>query len=528
MNKKYITRKALQTVVLFFGLGFTACSTDEGFTPPSGNNHQVTITAYQPQADNKGIVRMGFNSNGAGYWHQGDEITILYSEATSGSILTLTKFTLSEGAGQTSGSFTGNMNISTEEVASLTAYYPYNDKHTFNTYNLPNTYTYDGVNEDYTYTENGKSANMPMYSTIKTSSTSDLQAYFKPLGAVLAIKVNHLPAASGTITVSANEIIAGDATFGVASTENTENSATKTFQIKTPTTGSKTVTFNYKNATIGQEGVFYLPLPAGSYTGVKVKVAGSSDSDPSYTGGGDNGISFTLELGHIKKLKVNTDYDLTIDGHTFVNLGLKSGTLWATTNIGATNEADCGDYYAWGETATKDTYTPENYNYFTVKEVTQNEQTFTVAEANKYNSQDQLSELVSSDDAAYTVWGSYCSMPTQDQFNELTGCTWTWGSKTNSNNETVYGYTVTSKTNSKSIFLPCTGFMINNSIYTESASKGYYWTKTLDTVMLGALKLEFNSSKVSNVITSSSLSDAQYRSTGCAVRAIIGKPNTGN
>ena len=46
----------------------------------------------------------------------------------------------------------------------------------------------------------------------------------------------------------------------------------------------------------------------------------------------------------------------------FVDLGLQSGTLWATTNIGAEDPADVGDYFAYGEIVPKSTYSWENYN----------------------------------------------------------------------------------------------------------------------------------------------------------------------
>jgi hypothetical protein len=43
-------------------------------------------------------------------------------------------------------------------------------------------------------------------------------------------------------------------------------------------------------------------------------------------------------------------------GHDYVDLGLPSGTLWATCNIGAENPWQPGDYFAWGETSTKAQY----------------------------------------------------------------------------------------------------------------------------------------------------------------------------
>ena len=48
------------------------------------------------------------------------------------------------------------------------------------------------------------------------------------------------------------------------------------------------------------------------------------------------------------------DNGSTLNGHEFVDLGLPSGTLWATCNIGADVPEDYGDYFAWGETAPKE------------------------------------------------------------------------------------------------------------------------------------------------------------------------------
>ena len=46
--------------------------------------------------------------------------------------------------------------------------------------------------------------------------------------------------------------------------------------------------------------------------------------------------------------------------HEYVDLGLPSGTLWATCNVGADNPEDFGDYFAWGETEPKDFFDWEN------------------------------------------------------------------------------------------------------------------------------------------------------------------------
>ncbi|MCQ2227777.1 MAG: T9SS C-terminal target domain-containing protein, partial [Bacteroidales bacterium] len=40
----------------------------------------------------------------------------------------------------------------------------------------------------------------------------------------------------------------------------------------------------------------------------------------------------------------------THNGHEYVDLGLTSGTMWATCNVGADAPEKAGFYYAWGET----------------------------------------------------------------------------------------------------------------------------------------------------------------------------------
>ena len=48
-------------------------------------------------------------------------------------------------------------------------------------------------------------------------------------------------------------------------------------------------------------------------------------------------------------------------GHDYADLGLPSGTLWATCNIGANAPEEYGDFFAWGEVEPKDWFVPENY-----------------------------------------------------------------------------------------------------------------------------------------------------------------------
>lgn len=124
---------------------------------------------------------------------------------------------------------------------------------------------------------------------------------------------------------------------------------------------------------------------------------------------------FIVWLGFIDS-RLHTE---TVDGHECVDLGLPSGTLWATCNIGADSPYDYGDYYAWGETNPKKEFLWTNYKYCDGKRYT----------INKYNNDttfgpviDTLTRLSSEDDVVTRKWGSNWCMPTNSQIRELVDC----------------------------------------------------------------------------------------------------------
>jgi uncharacterized repeat protein (TIGR02543 family) len=136
----------------------------------------------------------------------------------------------------------------------------------------------------------------------------------------------------------------------------------------------------------------------------------------------------------------------------YVDLGLPSGTKWATMNVGANSPEDYGDYFAWGETTPKSSYTSSNYNY-----------------------SGNPTTLPLDRDAAYTNWGTSWRMPTDAELKELKdNCTWTWTTQNG-----VEGYKVTSKTNGNSIFLPAAGDR-GSSDLNYAGSRGTYWSSSLD------------------------------------------------
>ena len=137
------------------------------------------------------------------------------------------------------------------------------------------------------------------------------------------------------------------------------------------------------------------------------------------------------------------------NGHEYVDLGLS--VKWALCNVGASSSIARGDYYAWGETATKSDYSYSTY-----------EQTWLAT------------NLYSSEDVAIKVMGGKWRMPTKTEMEELRdNCTWTWIVAVNGEE----GYMVKSKKNGNSIFLPAVGRKIDTNTI-EYGERGYYYSST--------------------------------------------------
>ena len=165
-------------------------------------------------------------------------------------------------------------------------------------------------------------------------------------------------------------------------------------------------------------------------------------------------------------------------GHEYVDLGLPSGTKWATMNVGATTPEECGDYYAWGETTTKTSYTSDNYKWkgLTTEELVSSG---VVDAVNKAGSYDKDYILTANYDVATLKWGSVWHMPTTEEIDELERHT---NIKYTTQNG-VDGFLFTSTINKKSIFLPVTGRWTDEGLIEKTLYRGWhrgtFWSSTL-------------------------------------------------
>ena len=141
------------------------------------------------------------------------------------------------------------------------------------------------------------------------------------------------------------------------------------------------------------------------------------------------------------------------DTDEYVDLGLPSGLLWATRNVGSNRPEEFGSYFAWGETTPKDSYNWDTYKYANGS----NTSLTKYCTSYSYGKVDYIEVLEEKDDAATANWGKPWRTPTLIETQELINkCKW---SSTTRNG--VNGYTVTGP-NGNSIFIPAAGIMVNN------------------------------------------------------------------
>ena len=143
--------------------------------------------------------------------------------------------------------------------------------------------------------------------------------------------------------------------------------------------------------------------------------------------------------------------------HVAVDLGLPSGTKWATCNVGASKPEEYGGYYAWGETEEKEVYSQDAYMYY------------------KNGEYVNLGSDISGTkyDVAHVKWGGNWCMPTKDDIKELLdNCTSEWTTLNG-----VNGRKFTSNINGNSIFLPAAGYRWLGDLG-YAGENGYYWSST--------------------------------------------------
>lgn len=217
-----------------------------------------------------------------------------------------------------------------------------------------------------------------------------------------------------------------------------------------------------------------------------------------------NGTVVILELGDDISPQVPPDY---------VDLGLDSGTLWATKNVGASTPEAYGNYFAWGEIDWKGEYSWSNYTHCNG----------TYNTLTKYCTQSHLgvvdnkTTLEAGDDVAFLSSGGMGKIPSRAQCEELFNLAKTTTTWTVMNG--ISGLLVTSKVNGNSIFLPAAGNFDGGNFY---PGEGRYWTSDLADEEIDLLSQDINGTpKPQNHVTRNSDTGLSFRFSGSGV--IVGQ-----
>ena len=158
------------------------------------------------------------------------------------------------------------------------------------------------------------------------------------------------------------------------------------------------------------------------------------------------------------------------NGHSFVDLGLPSGLLWATCNVGAESPEQAGLYFAWGETAG-----------YTATQVKEGKRRF------DFKSYILLHEpsilhfdyLTPEYDAAHINMGGKWRMPTKAELQELYDLTTSTFKKEYKKDHLEVCSILTSKINGNTLVLPVAGYVLGQDIFRNN-EYCHYWYSDLD------------------------------------------------
>jgi len=407
-------------------------------------------------------TRTSMNSNGNVVWSSGDKLSMFV-----GSSVNEQYKVADNSAGKitaeiikvNSSSFYGGQTISDN-----VAYYPYDESISIE--EVSGQYAISAnfpAQQSYAANSFGNGA-FPMVAVTDGISDKALKFYNLMGGLKLQLK-GTCKVQTITLTGNANEILYGPATITAQSGAAPVTQMTGSVQ-KTVTLNCGGVQLNSSTAT-----TFVIAVPAGALSsGFKVVITDTEGKVMEKSTASANTI-VRSKLTTMPAFTVET-VAVTPGTHEYVDLGLPSGNLWATCNVGAANPESYGTRFAWGETATKSSFSWSTYKGYKgswTEKGPVDKDGFPIgddivhpAEYPNYGPEICGTE----NDAVLAAWGGFWHIPSDVDWQELLdNCTWTSTTK-----NSVSGYKITSNANSNWIFIPSTELW-TSTLNSESTAK---------------------------------------------------------
>ena len=387
--------------LLALALAFAACNKNEiEFQPENaaqGIPFSATVSAGK-SLDTRALAESGTTLEAT--WAVGEKVALIHNGVSD----EMTVSSVSEGLATITGTITG----SPSDGDDVTIIYP----------SSAADGTTGNVKSDLLYRQDG--------TLTGTEGTSIAEKYDVRKGAS-TLKVSGTASLNGNVSLD-NQIAIFK--FTVRAADGTTAISAKLLVV---IIGSDTYRIAPKTAT----DVLYAALPAVSAQ--EVRFVATEVSGKTYSCAKAS-ATFSARKYYQSTLKMNLTTE-TMNGHDYVDMGY--GMKWATMNIGASSPEEGGDFFAWGETAPKSTYSSSTY-------FDQSYQTY------RWQSGPTLGRpirLKREDDAAHVLWGDDWRMPNYEEcqmLSDKTKFTWAW-------DDAKKGYKVTSKQTGNSIFLPAAG-----------------------------------------------------------------------
>jgi len=238
------------------------------------------------------------------------------------------------------------------------------------------------------------------------------------------------------------------------------------------------------------------------------------------TGGDVNGDG-NVNLADVTKL-VNIILEKD-DPHEYVDLGLPSGTLWATCNVGADTPYENGQCFMWGETTGHEFVSGVvdgfSFDVFTAPYCNGSVDAWTkYCTSSSWGAVDGKTELEPMDDAASVNWGPKWRMPTKAQVEELLDEANTSLSEMTVNGRTILA--IKSLRNNITLYFSLTGSRLgDNYNYSSGNPSAYIWTRSVNESRSGeAFYVEFNKPYDSDEYTRSVRTNRRFY--GFAIRPV--------
>ena len=450
-------KKYIQSMMAFAAIvSFASCSSEDNNTTIENESATKVMTFTATQEGNEASTRAILSGTNI-HWESEDKISIF--DGTNNN-----QFTLTDGAGSTSGKFSGEAGQST----SYTAVYPYQPTASLSGNDVTNV-TLPATQNATANSFDKNAALMMAQSNSTTLEFKNVVGYVKVKPRFACSKIE-LEAAEGS-----SDILAGKGTLNW-------NGGNPKINITEET--SKTITLN---GSIAKDKSYYIVVPTGTLNRMW-KITFTADDGKKYTRYCSKPL--TIERNKIINLgNFATDSPFWADEHrgtkvTYeqeVDLGLtitgsdnkKYKVIFANANLTANGLAtnEYGDYFAWGATEPWYTsYTGTNFNDWKPGHTNG----YANGTAPTFNGKyDEKKDFEMSDDPARKILGGGWQIPTKTIWEEL---------KSKMNNLTKKGFNSERKgyefvNNDQTLFLPAAG-EVDGTSFNYVGSYGEYWSGT--------------------------------------------------